>query len=323
MTARDAVRLQREVPATTAEGSPSSQRFESATGKGDQATQRTIEKATIGVLYTRSVKRPIFTANGCPPWFERLRRDLQRDNSSYFQPLQPANKLTRQRPGRFAEDRLQRKNYPRDPITLLPMEKDLLQKTRIALLVDSTIKSSYNANNTLMIVTLMNMPCTSLSEMAEVTNKIFTPAAAETIPLPPILKYSNVIDHLALRGILRYFDMENEGFTEGFLADEVVAYVERMASVAKMMKDKKATTGTVFVSPPGYMYLPRAIQQFLYLVLEASYAKDLHFYIVAPNLRINEATWRPCEASSRLPGRNIQSITRIHRICSKLTAPSR
>ena len=45
------------------------------------------------------------------------------------------------------------------------------------------------------------------------------------------------------------------------------------------------------------MYLPRAIQQFLYLVLEAYYAKDLHFYIVAPNLGINETTWRPCEAS--------------------------
>ena len=80
ITARDAVRLQREIPATTAEGSPSRQKFECATSKGDQATQRTIEKATIGVLYTRSVNRPIFTANGCPPWFERLQRDLQRDN---------------------------------------------------------------------------------------------------------------------------------------------------------------------------------------------------------------------------------------------------
>ena len=292
ITARDAVRLQREVPATTVAGSPSRQKFESAFSKGDQATQRTIEKTIIGVLYTRPIKRPIFTANGCPPLFERLRRYLQRDNSSYFQPLQPANKLTRQRPGRFAEDRLQSKNYTRDPITLLPMGKDMLQKTRIALFVDSTIKS-YNANSTLMDARLINMPCTSLSEMTEVTDKVFTPAAAETIPLPPILVYSYIIDHIALRGTLRYFDIENERFTEGFVTDEVVAYVERMASVAKMMKDKKATTGTVFVSPPGYMYLPRAMQQFLYLVLEASYAKDLHFYIVAPNLRINEATWRP------------------------------
>ena len=35
----------------------------------------------------------------------------------------------------------------------------------------------------------------------------------------------------------------------------------------------------------------------MYLVLEASYARDLHFYTVAPNHRINVKTWRPCEAS--------------------------
>ena len=61
-----------------------------------------------------------------------------------------------------------------------------MQKPRIALFVDSTIKPSYKANNTLMDVRLMNMPCTSLSEMAEVTDKIFMPAAAETIPLPQV-----------------------------------------------------------------------------------------------------------------------------------------
>ena len=163
----------------------------------------------MGVLYTRPVKRPIFIANGCPPWFERLRRNLQKDNSTYLQPLQWTSRLTRQRPERFDEDRMQTKNYARDPITLLPMGKDLLQKTRIAFFVDSTIKSSYNANNTLMDVRMMNMPCTLLSEMAEVTDKIFTPAAAETIPLSPIIIYSNLIDHLALRGILRYFGVQN------------------------------------------------------------------------------------------------------------------
>ena len=126
---------------------------------------------------------------------------------------------------------------------------------------------------------------------------MFTPAAAETIPLPPILVYSNVIDHLALRGSLRHFDTLSTRFTEGFATDEVTAYVETMSHIATMMKNKKPNTGTVFVSPPGYIYLPRALQQFLYLVLEASYARDLHFYIVAPNLRINVTTWRPCEAS--------------------------
>ena len=141
------------------------------------------------------------------------------------------------------------------------------------------------------------MPCTSLSEMAEVTDKIFTPAAAETIPLPPILVYSNVIDHLALRGTLNYFDTQHTRFTEGFLTDEAVAYVETMSNIATMMKDKKSTSSTVFVSPNGYIHLPNAMQKFLYLVVGASDAKDLHFYIIAPNLRINATTWRPCEAS--------------------------
>ena len=91
--------------------------------------------------------------------------------------------------------------------------------------------------------------------------------------------------------------MQHARFTEGFVTDEVVAYVETMSAIATMMKNKKPNTGTVFVSPPGYIYLPRALQQFLYLVLEASYGRDLQFYIVAPNLRINVTTWRPCEAS--------------------------
>ena len=303
ITARDAVRLQREVPSIPDEENPlheeKKQKYASANSKGDQTTQRTIERANIGVVYTRPVKPPVFTNDGgVPPWFERLRRDLQNSNSAYLQPLQPSTeRLTRQRPGRFVENLLQLKNYARDPITLLPMGKDLLQKTRIALFVDSTIKSSYNSNNTLMDVRLMNMPCTTLSEMAEVTDKLFTPAAAETIPLLPILVYSNVIDHLALRGSLRYFDMQSTRFTEGFITDEVVAYVETMSHIATMMKNKKPNTGTVFVSSPGYIHLQRALQQFLYLVLEASYARDLHFYIVAPNLRINVTTWRPSEAS--------------------------
>ena len=79
--------------------------------------------------------------------------------------------------------------------------------------------------------------------------------------------------------------------------DEVTNYVETMVNIARFKRNKKATTGTVFMSPPGYVYLPRPFQQFLYLVTEAAYAMELSFYIVAPNLRINSATWRPCEAS--------------------------
>ena len=122
ITARDAVRLQREIPNTPNEENPSRQKFENATSKGVHGTQRTIEKANIEVLYTRPVKQPVFTKDGTPSWFERLRRDLQRDNPSYLQPIQNmSERLTRQRPGRFAENQLQTKNYARNPNTLLPM----------------------------------------------------------------------------------------------------------------------------------------------------------------------------------------------------------
>ena len=106
-----------------------------------------------------------------------------------------------------------------------------------------------------------------------------------------------MIDNLALREMLRHFDLQHARFTEGFVTDEVVAYVEAMFNITTRMRNRKPNTGIVFVSPPGYIHLPRALQQFLYLVLEASYAKDLHFYIVVPNFRIDVTTWRPCEAS--------------------------
>ena len=196
------------------------------------------------------MKKPVFTTEGCPPWFNRLRRGLENDNSTYLQPLQSTNRLIRQQPGLYDEDRLQTKNYARYLITLLSMGKDLLQKTRIAFFGDSTMKSSYNANNTLMDVRVMNVPCTSLSsEMAEVTDKIFTPVAAETIPLSSILVYSNVIDHLVLQGTLKYFESGHVRFTEAFVTDEVTANLETMSNITRTMRNQ---------SPPRELYRPQA-----------------------------------------------------------------
>ena len=53
----------------------------------------------------------------------------------------------------------------------------------------------------------------------------------------------------------------------------------------------------MLVSPPGYIHLPLPLQQLLYLLSEAAHAENLHFYIVAPNLRVSAMTWRPCENS--------------------------
>ena len=257
------------------------QNFETATSKGDPEDVRNLEKTSIGMHYLRPVKKPTLLLDRIPPWFERVRENLHKDKSSLVKPLSSKVKLSVQRPARYNDQLLKSRVFMRDVTTLLSMGKEMLQKTRIALLMDSTMKATANMNNTLMDVRVMNLPCTSLEEMTEVTCKVFGPAAnhTETIPFPPLLVYSNVIDHLALRASLKYFEGSNRRLTEELKTGEVVAYVEAMRNVIRSVQRKKPTVGVVFVSPPGYVQLPKPIQQFLYLVLEATYAGNLCFIL--------------------------------------------
>ena len=64
---RSSSKTNRGVPAPSPSHSEARRQFENATSKGDHGTQRTIEKANIGVLYTRPVKQPVFTNDGTPP----------------------------------------------------------------------------------------------------------------------------------------------------------------------------------------------------------------------------------------------------------------
>ena len=100
-----------------------------------------------------------------------------------------------------------------------------------------------------MGVRVMNMPCTSLEDMLEVTCKILDPAAAETIPLPSILIYCNVLDHIGLRGTLRYFEDGHSRYTEGFMTNEVTAHVTSMRNVVRTLQRKTSTAELMVVSP--------------------------------------------------------------------------
>ena len=299
IAARDAVRLQREAKSENPHSGLDVQKFETATSKGDPEDVENLGKATIGMLYLRPVKKPTLLLDRIPPWFERVRENLHKDKSSLVRPLPSKVKLAVQRPARYDDQLMRSRDFMRDVTTLLPMGKEMLQKTRIALFMDSTMKAAANMNNTLMDVRVMNLPCTTLEEMAEVTCKVFGPTVnhAETIPFHPILIYSNMIDHLALRGTLKYFEGGNRRLTEEVMTGEVVAYVEAMRNVIRRVQRMKPVVGVVFVSPPGYVYLPKPLQQLLYLVSEASYSQNLSFYIIAPNLRVSATTWRPGENS--------------------------
>ena len=249
--------------------------------------------------YLRPVKKPTLLLDRIPSWFERVKEDLHRDKFPLTRPLLSKVKLKTQRPARYDEQLLRSRNFERDLTTLLPMGKEDLQKTRIALFIDSTMKATSIMNNTLMDDRVMNLSCSLLKDIVEVTCKVFSPAAnpTETIPFPPLLMYSKVIDHLSLRGFLKDLEGGNRQLTEEVMTSEVVSYIEAMRIVIRCVQRKKPTARKIFESHPGYVYLPKPLQQFLYLLSEGASAQNLYFYVVAPYLRICAMTWRPCENS--------------------------
>ena len=167
LTARDAVRLQREVQSGNSNSGLNIQKFETATSKGEPENTKELEKASIRKHYFRPVKKPTLIMDRNPPM---VRESERRATQGQFAIREL--KLGTQRPARYDEQLLRRRVFIRDLATLLPMGKEMLQKTRIALFVDSTMKATSNMNNTVMDVRVMNLPCSSLEDMTEVTCKV-------------------------------------------------------------------------------------------------------------------------------------------------------
>ena len=161
ITAIDAVRLQREVQSGNPDSGLDIQKFETATNKGEPENAKTLEKASIGMHYLRLVKKPTLFLDRIPPWFEMVREDLHKNKAPCVKPLPTKGKLGTQRSARYDEQLLRSRDFMRDLATLLPMGKEMLQKTRVALFVDSTMRATSNMNNTLMDVRVMNLPCSS------------------------------------------------------------------------------------------------------------------------------------------------------------------
>ena len=130
-----------------------------------------------------------------------------------------------------------------------------------------------------------------------------------------MLVYSNVLDHLDLRRTLKYFETEHPRFPERSVTDEVTSYVETLSNITRTMKSIKSITGTVFMSPPGYMFLPGPIQQFLYQVLEAAYARNLSFYLEASKPEDQHDNVAPMRSVlPRILGGSVESPTSLHRV---------
>ena len=172
----------------------------------------------------------------------------------------------------------------------------MLQRTRIILFVGFTMKASYNTNNTQTDVRVMNMPFSSLSEMIQVTCKIFTRAAAETILLSTATCSTTS---------LCWDSQEDLSQTKSLLPSK-----QWRTQLGQLEARKQQLE--LSLPPPGYMYLRRPLQQFIHLMMEAVYARDLSSYIVARSARslpttlafkwgTDHTTSKECAMSATLP----------------------
>ena len=168
-----------------------------------------------------------------------------------MKPLPVTVNLAEQRQAGYDEQFFSKRDYARDLTTLLPMVKDVLQKTRVAFFIDSTMKATSNMHYTLMDARVMKLPCATLEEMAEVTCKVFGPTSnhTETIPFPPLLIVTNVIDHLAIRGTLKHFGGGKGRLTEETMTAEVVAILHSMRKVIRHVLGRRSIVEVLFVSP--------------------------------------------------------------------------
>ena len=94
-----------------------------------------------------------------------------------------------------------------------------------------------------------------------------------------------------------YFETGHTRLTESFTTDEVSAYIEAMKNVERSVKNTRAIARVFFCISTRKIHLHGPLQRFLHLVLEAAFARDLCFHIVAPNLRISANLWRSCKTS--------------------------
>ena len=137
------MRLQREPRSETPHSGIDLQKFERATSQGESENVKSLEKATIGVHYLRPTKNPVLLLDRIPPWFERM-KELHREKSSLVRPVPAKVKLAEQRPAGYDEQLTNNRDYGRDLTSVLPMGKDVLQKTMIAFVIDFTMEATSN-----------------------------------------------------------------------------------------------------------------------------------------------------------------------------------
>ena len=261
-----------------------------------EAEQKEINRTTIPAQITRLL-RPRDANMSEQAWEQRAREQLPMTTNNYMAPLQ--HNITEQFPARYVlregETWEANARYARNLRSLKHLLKAALQRARYCMAVYSTCRSDLPIDNLIPVVLVLTMPLSRFAEIAEMVGAMYDPnlRGSQKEPLPQRVIFANLLDHMACEGLLRDLDaimcdVRRSGDIAA-LVNEVVDAMERAAGILRGRLGALA----LFVSPPGFMYWPRSLQQFAYILVEVCKAHRVEFAICAPNLRVDREDLRP------------------------------
>ena len=263
-----------------------------------EAEQKEINRTTIPAQVTRLL-RPRDADLSEQAWEQRVREQLPMTTNNYMAPLQ--HNITEQFPARYVlregETWEANARYARNLRSLKPLLKAALQRARYCMAVDSTCRSDLPIDNLMPDVLVLTIPHSRFAEIPEMVGAMYDPnlRGSQKEPPPQRVVFANLLDHMACEGLLRDLDgimcdVRRPGDIAA-LVNEVVGAMERDAGILRGRLGALALF--VSVSPPGFMYWPRSLQQFVYILLEVCKARRVEFAICAPNLRVDREDLRP------------------------------
>ena len=175
-----------------------------------------------------------------------------------------------------------------------PIPKNLVQRTRICVMMDSTVACDLQYDNVVPDVMVVTMPLSRLPEMAELAVAKFAPKVEGSLKEPPPKRYiiANLIDKLACEDLFQDLpriqrEMPNREAARNEVAQVLHPVATTMKRTTELLRTQLSTPA-LFVSPPGTLYWGSAFQHFVKMLSEVCAASRIKFYMCAPNLRVGQ-----------------------------------
>ena len=248
-----------------------------------------LKKSSVSVFMSRPL-RADHTPTNEPQWPGKATNMLPNTENNFLDALtidHPRGKVEERYFLRSGETFEVNPRCARDLEALLPMPKERLQRTRYALLIDSTFLKNIPIDNVLADVLVVTLPLSRIPEMAEVLVTIFDPEKFGTFKEHPPRKVmiSNIFDHLACEGMMVQIAnveiLQPTPAQRTTVRNTATSLARAMEKAQNILKDKLKVP-VIFVTRPGFCQWPTALQRFIYLVTEVCQCREVDFVIFAP-----------------------------------------